>query len=405
MTTPAINRDSVSFRPGHVTLVNWNTTVGNFPPDTSVFRNVNKLWESELRPASGTSPPEGKYGWRPCRAWNHSGRNYFYPPSVVNHSIDYGTYGSRYRYDDGSFWGVNPPDVPSFPSGLINQAEVKALNKLKQQDVNLGQFLAEFDQVERMVGHHFVTIAKSVRRFRAGHPPRIWKRIKAFEHGNGVTNADLKKIPPAWLELQYGWRPLLSDIYGAIQFLGRPGRDPLVHVKGYAESETAVTVPCSSVTSDSFAQIQFSCRQRCWVSLYYMLTSPGLATQSSLGLLNPAEIVWECLPYSFVVDWAIPIGPWMSSLTADAGFTFKGGSRSTMSEMGDGSLYSVSFVDKTQGGAKITANGQGPTLTGKAYDFKRVCYLESPVPGLYVKNPLSATHVANAIALLIQSFA
>jgi hypothetical protein len=38
-----------------------------------------------------------------------------------------------------------------------------------------------------------------------------------------------------------------------------------------------------------------------------------LSLQRSLGLVNPAEIAWEVVPYSFVVDWFLPIGSYISA--------------------------------------------------------------------------------------------
>ena len=165
-----------------------------------------------------------------------------------------------------------------------------------------------------------------------------------------------------------------------------------------------MTVDVVSVDGNSSAKLECKSRQDVWVSLWYSLNNPGLATQSQLGLLNPLEIVWECLPYSFVVDWAIPVGAWMSSLTADAGFSFKGGSRSTKIVLDDVKVKDLRLWRYSSVGTRGWSEGSGPTLTGSAADFTRTCYLTSPVPGIYVKNPLSALHVANAIALLMQAF-
>jgi hypothetical protein len=32
-----------------------------------------------------------------------------------------------------------------------------------------------------------------------------------------------------------------------------------------------------------------------------------------MGLANPASIAWEFMPWSFAVDWAIPIGSWIEA--------------------------------------------------------------------------------------------
>ncbi len=405
MTTPAINRNSIDTRPGIKSQVNWASPGGETPLPDSVFAFVPCNWESEHRPASGTVVPTGNGAWRSCRGWNHDSRHYVYADGSVTRFVDNLHDGYRSTYKGGSYWGnVSPPAVPAFPSGLINQAEVKALNRLKDQDFNLGQFMAEFDQTAGMVAAHVRRIARGVRRYRKMNPGD-WKYVVAYERW-GNTASMRRMIPKSWLELQYGWRPLLSDIFGAIHQLSKPDRLPLIHCKGYAKSETTLTTSFTSqVDSRSSCQLQYRVTHECWVSLYYQLNSPGLANQSQLGLLNPLELVWECLPYSFVVDWVLPIGPWMSSLTADAGFTFQGGSRSIKSVVGSSSLYSGRFYSSSGSSyPRVRDVGNFPEISGESSSFLRTCYTGSPVPGLYVKNPLSVTHVLNAIALLAGAF-
>jgi hypothetical protein len=49
------------------------------------------------------------------------------------------------------------------------------------------------------------------------------------------------------------------------------------------------------------------------------LSNPSLAQLNGTGLLNPALLYWELMPYSFVVDWFIPVGDVLASLTAGLG--------------------------------------------------------------------------------------
>jgi hypothetical protein len=46
--------------------------------------------------------------------------------------------------------------------------------------------------------------------------------------------------------------------------------------------------------------------------LFEMREELGFSRQ--LGLLDPLSVVWENIPYSFVVDWFIPIGDYLSML-------------------------------------------------------------------------------------------
>lgn len=51
------------------------------------------------------------------------------------------------------------------------------------------------------------------------------------------------------------------------------------------------------------------------------------AVAANTGISNPALLAWELLPWSFVIDWFIPVGDYLESLSAFDGFTFSGGSQ------------------------------------------------------------------------------
>lgn len=115
------------------------------------------------------------------------------------------------------------------------------------------------------------------------------------------------------------------------------------------------------------------------------MRNPGLRQLNGLGLLNPALLWWELLPYSFVVDWFLPVGDVLTSLTAGIG----------MDGVVGGLVYENEHVE-TYGGR--------PWMT--IHDVQRI-----PVNGLPVFLPfrLGATdqswqHVVSAISLLAQRF-
>lgn len=396
MTTPAVNVDIIKRKTVRVcTTPNSNTV----PITCSVASTTFPFyWEKKVRPASGASPIVS--GFRPCRQWTHFGHNWSYSGGTAKVVRQFSGYQQIAEYPDGNFWGqFSPPVIGAFPNGVVNRAEQKALLKLKNQTFNLGQFAAEWRQTSGMLAGAALTIARQVRNFRKKFP-KDWRKVKRYQGLGGCPRHNWHLIPSGWLQLQYGWIPLLSDINGALQHLQKD-RLPQVHVKGYAEdvSETSYQVTGASDSRNSL-KLSYDVKTQCWVSLWYQLTDPGLAELSSLGLINPAEIVWEILPYSFVIDWFLPVGNWLSSLTADRGFSFLGGSLSKLSTVKDVRTSDVEWFKQ----GNVTTSGSTPEIVGEAFRFDRLCYSSSPVPGLYLKNPLSATHIANAMSLLVLAF-
>lgn len=282
--------------------------------------------------------------------------------------------------------------LPTFPSSIVSRAEIEALLSLKDQKVNFAQAFAERQMTADLLGSTLSRIARSVMLLRRRKVKEAWREIG----GNPRT------IPKTWLEYQYGWKPLLSDIWGSTLLLaGRKDvSDWVVTVKG---NRTVKSSSEDVVGSSHRMRRKIKTRQGCYVRLDYQPGEALFHTLSSLGLTNPALLAWELLPYSFVIDWAVPIGDWLSSLDAANGMNFYSGSKTTLSER------------ITRGSAIQGTPNEGPNYVNTVFDYSvyrrefdlnRVPYASSPLPGFPgFKDPFSLTHMANGFSLLSQALA
>jgi hypothetical protein len=114
-----------------------------------------------------------------------------------------------------------------------------------------------------------------------------------------------------WLEFQYGWLPLIDDVYAAALAFEEKTRVRRAQVYRVSSTEfDRVDVSGSPVntvcTGPGTAKYH--------VKLQYEFTEK-LAVNRSLGLANPIEALWELLPYSFVLDWFLPIGVYLDTLS------------------------------------------------------------------------------------------
>lgn len=131
----------------------------------------------------------------------------------------------------------------------------------------------------------------------------------------------------AWLELQFGWMPLVSDIYDIIAYvqdvLQDPAKSKWMSFKGYDtrndKQVTRVELPGFQNTFKCFADLEVTREVRTCVTATFTLSSESIDFLTSLGLDNPLSIAWNLLPLSFVIDWLAPIGDWLDSFTAHAG--------------------------------------------------------------------------------------
>jgi hypothetical protein len=118
---------------------------------------------------------------------------------------------------------------------------------------------------------------------------------------------DLGDVSGAWLEGHLGWSPMIGDIYNAAELLKLSQRQNRIKVStaNSCKLRASGLAPHWEVEGeDKYIQaiiVEFS-------------REPTMIER--LGLTDPAGILWEATPYSFVVDWFLPIGNSLSEMHA-----------------------------------------------------------------------------------------
>lgn len=264
----------------------------------------------------------------------------------------------------------------------FRQAYVDALTKLKDQKVNLGVALAEAQQTANLLGSTATRFARSINAFRRGR----------YKQAAAALGASLKKTPQNWLELQYAWKPLASDVYGSFSELARSRPASFgIAVKGVvSESWTEVRQRNDGSRNGATDQLEFF--RGCFVRLDFLPNNTFFEVLARAGLSNPAEVLWEKVPFSFLVDWFYTVGDTLSILDATHGFQFLSGSTTHRREL------NVSVSPSQDGG-----DGYYRRFSGMSREFhlERGVMRELPttVPPRF-KNPLSLGHMANGLSLL-----
>lgn len=399
MTTPAVSINQTVSSAGTRVL-----TYNNGSSSSSVYSNPVDKRVYIQRPASVNNPIS--HNWRRPFQYYRTQWNQQSVPGIV-HQHYQGSYPGlglvQETWFKDSFWAVNsfPLSGGHPPSFLEDLALVKALNKLKGSDVNLGVALAEARQTAKLLTKGTKNIVNDVVTFRRDSP-RDWESVRRYQSRRALRTRDAwKKIPRRWLELQYGWKPLMSDIFGACHSLERTWNQhfPLVGVQASSfRTEKSRRTGGGQYGSSRVEESDFMHSFK--VSLYFQLTTLWLAQFNALGLINPALIVWEKTSFSYVVDWILPIGSWLSALDADLGYSFKGGSGTAVTR-GRARIVQETVLRKA---ANWIPTSSGSRVDSQYFSMNRKRYVSTPVPGLHFKNPLSGIHVANAMSLLAAAF-
>jgi len=221
----------------------------------------------------------------------------------------------------------------AIPDSLISATVVDARNKLikrvKDQNVNLAVSLAEYRSTANTVGDFARSVAKVLvqPKFRLGAKvARRLARRTSDPWSRKIRNAKLSKRDKdavnAYLAYTYGLVPIMSDIHGSLELLGKRATEGYETVQRVTASRSVTKNVVMSAYQDPIwyqkrtAVGHATCSVR--IKARYRVNSNVKAFAES-GITNPASAVYELIPYSFVFDWIIPVGDYLSSLDASIG--------------------------------------------------------------------------------------
>jgi hypothetical protein len=328
---------------------------------------------------------------------------------------------SGYRPSDN--WSVNKFQYPfgtimldSWSASVRDKATRNLLASIKNSSVNLAVASAERKQTMDLIASTATRIAKAGMALKKGQFSKAAQNLgitpkkragRRFNRDYPVDQA--KAVSNAWLELQYGWKPLLSDVYGSAKALAeaRTGTN-MIYIKrtGYASRAEKTTSRSNWLSNSSSVKGVWytvsDTKQKVFVKtgVTYAISSPRVNDAKQLGFTNPLLVAWEVVPFSFVVDWFLPIGNYLDSLDATLGLSFYDGYVSTKGEY---ESTNNTIIAWTQNSYEVH-NGT-KTEFRKVERFTRTLlggFPSAPLPTF--KNPLSKSHVASALALLFQTF-
>lgn len=137
-------------------------------------------------------------------------------------------------------------------------------------------------------------------------------RIFRGKPRGGVKDTTKVNLEKTWLEYTFGWVPLYQDIFSACKVLGQDFtafrhkvrvRDVFYHIHPWD----------GGASWSATGQLVY------YFGANIRIKNPNLLLANQLGLLNPAYVLWDKVAFSFVVDWIVPVGKFLRSLTNTIG--------------------------------------------------------------------------------------
>jgi len=317
-------------------------------------------------------------------------------------------------YVGGTYPDLAPASLPAIDLNYLNERAVtRLLLESKDQKANLAQTFAERGQTARLLVSTIKRVDSAIKSLKkgnlAGAASALGIKVSASRqrrYSKSWKEDQAKAIANTWLELQYGWIPLLKDVVGAAELLAQ---HVIREVRTRVVKSASQTMWVDGIAPSGAAPFKLSRKVRRKVTVKYVAywsTSPVNHSLAQVGITNPLLIAWELLPWSFVYDWFVPIGNYISTLDSTFGLAFEKGCKTVYEQIiVTGHTLSGRVPYTGQGtGTLLSVDVSGAEYRDEVVNITRTTLNEWPssVPPSF-KNPFSALHVANALALLYKT--
>lgn len=176
----------------------------------------------------------------------------------------------------------------------------KLRDKVVGGGLNVAVSVAEMSQTARFIGDVARRVAKLDKSF---------KKLVSRKYKIPPTKV-VRGLRDDWLAYQYAVQPLLGDVKNACQTLAtinnRKHTQRFVVRDEVSESGPGHSLdywsPGTAVTRSGEQIIAF------------IFDGPNALLDAS-GILDPASVLWEKIPFSFVADWFLPVGDFLKAVS------------------------------------------------------------------------------------------
>lgn len=250
--------------------------------------------------------------------------------------------------------------------------------------------MAERESAVKMVASRAGQVLKSFNALRKGRVVDAAKHLGITRRvltRHGITKrwSRRKDASALWLEFHFGWEPLVQDIHQAVDLLAKPLPSQRVTASA-SRTETWHQAPKNWDWAVS-GERKHVCRMGVEVSV----PNPNLYYANQLGLLNPAAIAWELVPFSFVVDWFTSVGQVLNSLTDFVGLELK-------------NAFTTIYYTGSQSGIYRQPGYRDHVFDSFGVRCHRTLGVSRPVLAVNRIRGLSLTRGVTAISLVVQTF-
>jgi len=270
---------------------------------------------------------------------------------------------------------------------------------------NIALNILEARQLGRLIGDTAMRMTRSLKYLKQGRLSAAAKVLldgKASVVKFGPPLSLLNSVAKNWLSLQYGWKPLLNDVNGAMvsyaNFMANNTSSSTVRASKrlVRESRTGILGPTGVQPFIGFENN--NSKWQCRYGAEFSVSDPLKSFLAQTGFTTPVNLAWEIIPFSFVFDWFLPIGPYLEAFSQPHGLKFIRGYKTLFGRRE--TIIDVHWHGAMPGDAtaelRTYAHRHRTTI---ALGRTALASWPSPVFPVF-KSPVSMVHALNALALL-----
>ena len=336
-------------------------------------------WRS-IKPATAKTKVTFRNGvpWRPPTNYGRTACRWRYVSGVKTERYHNGV-GWRTRTTTGvDTGGIHIQDI-EHPNGAIAfgwedvQTLVECMNRLNDSKVSLGEYLAESVKSAEMLAGAGQELLSALLLAKKGQWGAIPKKFGWYRD----------RLSNYYLQYEYGWKPLCSDLHQLLENAQKGLSYPqLLHATKNQDNVLSAKWTHYGLQCEGTMNVKNNC------TVYAEVRRPDLVAAQAYRTINPAALTWNLIPYSFVVDWFMPIGNFLEHLSAKAGLGFVAATQSQVRT----SIFDIKLPT-------------GTCKANKTYMQRKVL---NDFPRAYIPyakaNPFNTKRVAVTTALLSQLF-
>lgn len=192
---------------------------------------------------------------------------------------------------------------------FYQEIERRVISEIVSGKAQAAVDLVELRKTRSMVADAGLGLFQAFKDLRAGRPFQSF--VREMKRSGFSSYAGNK-----WLEYIYGWAPTISGAFETADVIASNLQQGSI-VKGKVKFKQR------RESQNHYSDLhQYNTGiGRATGHYQYAISDPKLLKLTQLGFTNPASIVWELLPWSFVLDWFVDVGGYINRMDFALGVT------------------------------------------------------------------------------------